>query len=113
MVNLIINLLLIQIITVFIVDLSGVMDTLKKWIWKKWIKVGKWYNLSLKPFDCSLCSTWWLCLIYLFCTNQITLLTVAIAAIIAFLASVAGDFLVWVKECLTAFINLLYKPFGK
>ena len=113
MINIIINLILIQIIVVFIIDLSGIVDTVKKFIWRKWIKVGDYHNLSLKPFSCSLCSTWWLCLIYLLITSNFNLLTIAITAILAFLAGTMGDFLIWIKDLLTHIINWLYKPLDK
>lgn len=109
MINIILNLLLIQLIVVFIVDLSGIIDTIKHFIWKRWIKIGNYQSISLKPFSCSLCSTWWCCLIYLLITSNLNLLTIAITALLAFLAGTLGDFLLWCKDAITKFINLLYK----
>lgn len=113
MLNLILHLILIQITTVFIIDLSGIIDELKHWIWKKWIKVGDYHRISFKPITCSLCMTWWLCLLYLIITHQLTLLTIAITALIAYLSSTTGDFLIWIRDLLTKLITLLYKLIGQ
>ena len=68
-----INLTLITAIVVFIVDISGAVDSLKsglKWILTK----GKMKNsdYQLKPLDCSLCMTFWSGIIYLLITNNFT-----------------------------------------
>lgn len=104
-----INLLLIQLIVVFIVDLSGIVDTLKQFIWRKWIKVGDWRLIRLKPVDCSLCSTWWCCIIYLLITGNLNLITILVSAVLAFLASTAGDFLTLIKDTITKIITKLYE----
>ena len=109
MMEIIFNLLLIQIIVVFIVDLSGIIDTIKKFLWKKFVKVGDYHNLSLKPISCSLCSTWWVCLIYLIVTNNFTLPYIAITALLALLAGNMADLMYFIKDAFTKLINLLYK----
>lgn len=46
---------MLAVIVVFVVDTSGFIDTIKKWL-------GKWLGKSvstLRPFDCSLCMVWW------------------------------------------------------
>ena len=66
----ILDLIYLQIITVFIIDLSGVVDYIKLYIssylTKKRITS---YNFSLKPFDCSLCMFHWIGLSYLIITG--------------------------------------------
>ena len=67
------NLLCIAIITVFIIDISGIVDTVKGWIWK-WIVRDKPYkNFNLKPFDCSLCMSHHMMLLYLICSGNFSL----------------------------------------
>ena len=105
----ILNLILIQIITVFIVDLSGIIDTLKKLLWKKFVKIGDYHNLSIKPFDCSLCSTFWICIIYLLCTGNFTLPYIAVTAILSLLAGNMADVERWLMDAFTKFTELLYK----
>lgn len=103
------NLLLITCLVVFVIDLSGFIDSVKYAIWKKWIKVGDYHSLSLKPITCSLCSSWWLGLIYLLISHQFTLPLIAFQALLSFLTPVIGDMIIWVKDMLTTLINLLYK----
>ena len=101
----ILNLILIQLLVVFIVDLSGVMTSIKKGIWK-WLKKDKPYkDFDLKPFTCSLCSTWWAGLIYLIITQHFTIYYIALVALLAFLASTAATLLQLLKDSID---NLLY-----
>lgn len=103
-----INLILITLLTVFVIDLSGIVDSVKYFLWKTWIKKGDYHSLHLKPFDCSLCSSWWLGLIYLFVTHQFTFPLIAFQALLSFLTPVMGDFMLWVKDTITTLINVLY-----
>ena len=68
-----INLLLISAIVVFIVDISGAVDSLKSGLKRILTKgVMKDSDYSLKPIDCSLCMTFWSGIIYLLCTGNFT-----------------------------------------
>lgn len=59
-----INLLCIAVITVFVIDLSGFVEGMKQRYWK-WLMGNKPYKgFSIKPFDCSLCMTHHICVIY-------------------------------------------------
>ena len=79
-----INLILIQWIVVFIIDISGVVDNLKSLLMKILTK-GKIdsNNYRLKPFDCSLCTTFWVGLIYLLCTSQFTIAYIAFICVLS------------------------------
>lgn len=61
-----IELLLLTIIVCFVVDISGFIYTIKNLIWK-WVFNGKkeYREFRLKPFDCSLCMSWWVGLIWI------------------------------------------------
>lgn len=65
-----INLLLIWFIVVYVIDLSGIVDSIKvlisKYLTKSKISTT---SFSLAPFDCSLCMTHHMGLIYLICTD--------------------------------------------
>lgn len=104
------NLLLIQLILVFIIDLSGVMTSLKLFI-SKWLTKGKMSstNFELKPFTCSLCMTWWVGLIYLLIARSFTLPLIAFTALLAFLTPVAKDVLITGKDMLTWIVNQINK----
>ena len=103
-----INLLIISGILCYIVDISGIVDEFKKWLWKKYIKKGDYHNLSLKPFDCSRCGVWWTGLIYIIVSHQFTLPMVGFVALLSLLASNISDFLIWIKDTLTWVINKIY-----
>lgn len=103
-----INLLIISGILCYIVDISGIVDEFKKFLWKKYIKKGDYHNLSLKPFDCSRCCVWWSTLIYIIATGHFTLPYIGFCALLSLLASNISDFLIWIKDTLTWLINKLY-----
>lgn len=79
--TLIAELLLIAAICVFIVDVSGWTQT-----WKGML--ARWTHASsaegrLRPFDCSLCCTWWAGLLWCLFTGQFSLGAVAGCALAA------------------------------
>lgn len=106
-----INLLLIACIIVFIIDISGFVDEIVKRIYDKYIKVGDYHTLlpKLKPFTCSLCSTFWIGLIYLLITSQFNILMIGYVCLLAFLTPIIGDIFIMVKDALNKIINLIYK----
>lgn len=55
------ELLALAFIIVYIVDETGIVDSFKTLI-KRWLNTKS--NISLKPLDCSLCMTHWVCLVY-------------------------------------------------
>lgn len=59
-----IKLLCLAVIIVFVIDLSGFMDTVKRWIWKWLVKDRPYREYSLKPFDCSMCMTHHICVLF-------------------------------------------------
>lgn len=67
------KLILLTLVVVFIVDTSGFVDTIKSWL-SKWL--GKKVS-TLRPIDCSLCMTWWVCLVYAMIQKEISLGVVA------------------------------------
>lgn len=108
--NTILSLLLIQVIVVFIVDISGAIESLKsglKWLLTK----GKMSssNYILKPFDCSLCCTWWTCLIYLLCVGKFTIPYIAFVAFQCTFCAQIKDTILVVGDLCTKFIRLIYK----
>lgn len=55
------ELLALAFIVVYIVDETGIVDSFKTFI-KRWLNTKS--DISLKPLDCSLCMTHWVCLVY-------------------------------------------------
>lgn len=55
------ELLALAFIVVYIVDETGIVDSFKAFI-KRWLNTKS--DITLKPLDCSLCMTHWVCLVY-------------------------------------------------
>ena len=106
----ILSLLLIQVIVVFIVDISGAIDSLKRGL-KLLLTKGKMSNSDyrLKPFDCSLCSTWWTCLIYLLCVGKLTIPFIAFVAFQCTFCAQIKDTILVVGDLITKVIRIIYK----
>ena len=99
----IVELILVAMITIYVVDLSGFTDT-----WLKFLSAYKGKKITeLKPFSCSLCMVWWVCLAYLVTTSQLTLSLVAFTALLSFLSIPMGQILVMLREVMLHIINKL------
>ena len=106
-----INLFILTCIIVFIIDLSGFVDEMVKRLYYKYIKVGDYHTLipKLIPFTCSLCTSFWVGLIYLLITSQFTMAMLGYVCLLAFLTPIIGDILVMIKDVINKIINLIYK----
>lgn len=99
----IVELILVAMITIYVVDLSGFTDT-----WLKFLSAYKGRKITeLKPFSCSLCMVWWVCLAYLVTTSQLTLSLVAFTALLSFLSIPMGQILVMLREIILYIVNKL------
>lgn len=102
------NIALIAVICVCIIDISGLIDELESML-SKWL--GKKCRVP-KPFSCSLCSTFWLSLIYLIYTNNLNLLNIAVTLLIAISTDIIGSVIYLIKNLLSFVItklnNLIY-----
>ena len=91
------NLLLIAVIVVFVVDLSGFTDA-----WKN--ALARLFNAKtvkpLRPFDCSLCLTWWTCLIYALVTGAVSIPVIAYIALLSYLSLPLGQVLIFIREAI-------------
>lgn len=103
--NIYVELLLTTVVVVFVVDLSGFTQT-----WKN--ALGRWlhldpYKIAVKPFDCSLCMTWWTTLAVCLIEGRFTFLTVAYCALLAFIADVVASALRLVKDLAVKLIDII------
>lgn len=110
MLNIILKLIIIQIIIVFIVDLSGFITSLKLFISNK-ITNGKMSttNFSLKPFSCSLCMTWWIGLLYILLIHHFTIPLIGVVCLLAFLTPVTMNFLLLIKDLINKLLDTIYE----
>lgn len=91
------------LVTIYIVDLSGFTDT--------WLKVLSAYKgrkiTEVKPFSCSLCMVWWVCLAFLLMSAKLTLPMVAFSALLSMMSVPIGQLLILVRESFITIINKL------
>ena len=100
-----IDLLFIAIIITFIIDLSGFIDSIKPIIWKILFPKIKYNpNWRIKPFDCSLCSTFWIGIIYLLFTS-FTLKGFLYVILLAWFTPTIKDLLIALKELFQKWIG--------
>ena len=85
--KIIIDLILVALVTIYIVDLSGFTE--------------------LKPFSCSLCMVWWVCLIYAAIVGNLTIPVVALIAFLSLLSVPFGQLLILIREAILKVINKL------
>lgn len=104
-----INLLLITLIVVFVIDLTDAVDTLKGLIWKLIHPSTPYTEYSLKPFDCSLCSSWWIMLLYLLLINSFTIPYIALSALFSFLTPTFSNILIAVQDEINRWIRYIFR----
>lgn len=107
----IINLLLLQLIIVYIVDLSGVMDSIK---WLAWrilfgkIGIENSSRLEFKPFTCSKCLTFWFGIGLLFFIPGLTITTfilyLAYVSLLSYLTTTSLNLLILIKDIIDVFL---------
>lgn len=102
--NIYIELLLVALITIYIVDISGFTQS-----WRSLVatKLHISHLKPLPPFDCSLCMTWWVCLIYALCTGHLCLQTIAFSALLSHLSNPLCGVMIFIREWITWTINKL------
>ena len=99
-----IDLLLVALVTIYIVDISGVTDSWRSAL-AHWLKVKS--LKPLPPFDCGKCMAWWMCLLYSLCTGTFSLATVAFSALMSLLSIPLGQVLIFIREWMNWIINKL------
>ncbi len=92
-----IDLLLVAVVTIYIVDLSGFTDAWRGAL-ARMMRIPESNLRPLKPFDCSLCMTWWVCLIYSAVVRQFTLPVIAYSALLSFLSVPIGQAILFIRE---------------
>ena len=99
------NITLLAVVVVFVVDISGIVETLKEGIGKLLkIKVGR-----LRPFDCALCMVWWSCLIYALCVGAFSIPMIAYISLLALLSLRIADTLRLISDIIGAIVERISK----
>ena len=94
------DLLLVAAVTIYIVDLSGFTDSWRSAL-ARMMRIPEQNLRQLKPFDCSLCMTWWVCLIYALIEGQLSLPVIAYSALLSFLSVPIGQAMIFIREWLS------------
>lgn len=103
--SVLLNVVFIQIIVCYIIDLSGVIQSIEGGL----SKLLKFKCVIPRPFSCSLCSGFWCNLIYLIITHNFTLPYVVFVALVSFFSKNISGFLRWIQEALVKIECMLYK----
>ena len=102
------NLFIISVIWVLILDLCGFARTIDKTLYKIFYPKRPFReDAHFKPWDCSLCLTFWSSLIYLIAIHSLTLPNIAFSLLFAWLTTTEKDIFIMV----TKLIDLLYTLF--
>lgn len=101
-----IDMLLVALITIYIVDISGFTESWRTAVARS-LKISESAMRPLKPFDCGKCMTWWVCLIYPICTGDISLSTIAFAALLSHLSNPIGELMIFIREWMIQIIDRL------
>lgn len=100
--NIYIDLLLVALVTVYIVDVSGFTESWRSGC-ARWLHIK---NLRpLPPFDCGVCMTWWVCLIYALCAHQLNIGTIAFSALMSLLSNPLGTMMIFIREWINYLLN--------
>lgn len=103
--------LAIAIIEVFIIDISGVMQSLVHPLLKKLFNIKGQIRVPL--FDCSLCVVFHTGWIYLLATNQFTAIAFLFTTMVSFLSSHIRSLLLLISDSLSILILYINKVLNK
>lgn len=101
----ILKLLLISLICVLIIDISGIIESIKTFL-SKLLKC-EWYQITIKPFDCSFCMNFWCSLVYIMYNNSINLEYLFIILVFSGLTPIFKEVWLTISDLLLKILKLL------
>ena len=106
-----INCLFITIIWVLILDQLHFWDDITSVI-SGWLTNGKIKKpIQLKPFNCSVCMSFWTNLAYIIVTNQFSILMILYILVLSWTTPIISSILTLVKNLFLKFINTIANKF--
>ena len=99
---------LIVVFTVSVIDLSGIITSIKKGL-AKWLKVKDYTKINLPVIQCSLCMSFHIQWIYLLIVGKFTIGYLTLAIILSLFTPQIGDLITLVKEIITNITDKIYK----
>lgn len=108
----ILNLLFISLIWVLILDVAGFAHTIDRTLYKIFYK-GRPFrdDAHFKPFDCSLCLTFWSGLLYLIIIHSFTIPYITLLLLFACLTPLEKDIFNLIRDLIIKLIDLIYRLF--
>lgn len=103
-------LFLLQFVCVCIIDVTGAVDDMLTPLFKR--ITGSRIGHIGKPFNCSLCMTFWTGLIYLLCVGAFNLPNIAYVLALAILTPITYLTICFAKDLATKIIEFLYNVLG-
>ncbi len=104
----VINLFFITATICFIIDISGMMETVKQSLFRFVRgKKARYTGYRLKPFDCSLCMAWWCGIIYIVSSGNFGIPGIFAVAMFSFAAQLITHLLIAIKDLAGLLINKL------
>lgn len=104
------KLLIINLVVILIVDLSGFITNVKRFISTVLTKNKiKTEQFRIRPFDCSYCMTFWSLLLYVVITQQFTFISVFYIVMITHFTDVTKQVLLLLKDIAIKIINIVYE----
>lgn len=104
------DLLILTAAIVFVVDLSGFTQSWKGAL-KRWLKIDA--MRPLKPFDCSLCLSFWAGLIYLLIVGKMSVVNVGVVCGLALLSKPMAEAMGMIRNGLELVVELLNRLIDK
>ena len=106
-----INCLFITIIWVVVLDQLHFWDDITSVI-SGWLTNGKIKKpIQLKPFNCSVCMSFWTNLAYIIVTNQFSILMILYILVLSWTTPIISSILTLVKNLFLKFINTIANKF--
>lgn len=105
--------MLIALILVIITDLSGIVEYFKRHLYFHFRGTydypESWDSPLIHLISCSFCQVWWVGLLYLIITAQLTIPAIAYLLVVCYLTTTIRDILVLIRELLTKAIDKLFE----
>lgn len=100
-----VDLFLIAVIICFIIDCSGIVESVKKGISKLVFRKIVNTNFRIKPFDCSLCMTFWICLICAYIRGCLTIPVFAYICLLSHITTTITQLLYVIQDVIGNLLN--------
>lgn len=101
------DLLMLSVIIVYIIDVSGVMDSIKGTLSKiVYNETGRRMR-PLRPFDCSLCMIWWAGIIYIIAVGEFSLPAITWVAFLSAMSTRIHRAIQFLQDAADAFFDFL------